>query len=224
MKKVYLISGLATDDRVFKHLQLQDVEVRYLPWLKPDPDESMEHYAQRMCGFVDTHSLPILIGYSFGGIMAIEMAKQIPTAKVITISSINTLKELPWNLTLVKATAVYKYLPAKPFAKIYPLTYFIFGTETREEEKMLKQIVRDADPDLLNWSVAKMLNWSGETTGSSVYRIHGTHDRVFPYRLTKKAIPIKNGTHLMVISKAKELSAVLNKIIHAPANAKITSA
>lgn len=92
--KIYFLSGLGADESVFKALHLPGVERVYLNWIEPLPKESMEAYAQRMANRIAEPN-PIIIGLSFGGMMAMEIAKLITVKQLILVSSAKTAKELP---------------------------------------------------------------------------------------------------------------------------------
>ena len=48
MKKLFLLSGLGADERVFDFLDLSDCTIHHIQWIKPVPRESMADYAQRI--------------------------------------------------------------------------------------------------------------------------------------------------------------------------------
>src|SRR6187402_1248228 len=99
MKTIYCISGLGADERAFSRLKVEGYRIRCLPWLTPEPGESINAYATRMRAEIIEEN-PILCGLSFGGMMSIEISKQIPVEKLILISSIKSVKELPrWMKT-----------------------------------------------------------------------------------------------------------------------------
>src|SRR5258707_139416 len=91
---IYCISGLGTDAKIFSRLKIRGYQLIHLPWLKPRSKESMKSYAARMAAPIH-HPSPVLLGVSFGGMVAIEIAKQLPVKKTIIISSVKTLKEIP---------------------------------------------------------------------------------------------------------------------------------
>ncbi len=55
-----------------------------------------------------------------------------------------------------------------------------------------------------------MLNWQQEKVLKNIVHIHGTKDNIFPIKHIKNSIEIEGGTHVMILTKAKEIS----KIIH----------
>ncbi|HNC31654.1 MAG TPA: alpha/beta hydrolase, partial [Cyclobacteriaceae bacterium] len=89
MKEVYLIPGLGADRRVFQYLNLAEHSISHISWIEPLPNESIEQYAGRLTEQIKSPD-PILVGVSFGGMIAVEIAKQIKTNKIILISSART--------------------------------------------------------------------------------------------------------------------------------------
>ena len=90
MKKVYFISGLGADKRAFSFLDLSFCEPVFIEWIKPLHKESLQQYALRLKEQIKEAS-PTIVGMSFGGMLATEIAKLDATAKIIIISS-NKLK------------------------------------------------------------------------------------------------------------------------------------
>ncbi len=52
--KIYCISGLGADERVFKYLNLNH-EIIPLAWIKHDKNESLESYASKMASKINTN-------------------------------------------------------------------------------------------------------------------------------------------------------------------------
>ncbi len=71
---VYLVPGLAADKEIFKNTQLPAPQytIHVISWLIPHRRETIVDYAARMAVFV-THENAVLVGVSFGGIVAQEM-------------------------------------------------------------------------------------------------------------------------------------------------------
>ena len=96
---VYCLSGLGADKRVFTKLELKGYRQIHLDWLVPNNQESLTNYVKRLAVEIKDNN-PIVIGLSFGGIVAIEIAKQITVKKVILISSAKQSHEIPWYFKL----------------------------------------------------------------------------------------------------------------------------
>src|SRR5687768_45663 len=95
MKEVYCISGLGADRRIFKHLHVDRVNFNFIDWIPPKHGESMQSYARRLSRQLE-NTEAILLGVSFGGMMAIELSRIFPVSGVVLISSIKTHAELPF--------------------------------------------------------------------------------------------------------------------------------
>ena len=92
---IYCISGLGADKRVFDHLNIINHDLKYLEWIDPFPNESIETYARRLSKGIDQDHPFILLGVSFGGIIAIEIAKITTPIHTIQISSVDNHHVLP---------------------------------------------------------------------------------------------------------------------------------
>jgi len=91
--KCYCISGLGADKRAFKHLDI-NLELIHIEWTKPLKNESISSYSKRLLVQIDTKEPFLLLGLSFGGIIASELAQITSPEKVIHISSIINRKHL----------------------------------------------------------------------------------------------------------------------------------
>ncbi|MDH4294838.1 MAG: hypothetical protein OEV74_01060 [Cyclobacteriaceae bacterium] len=84
MKDLFLLSGLGADSRVFDFLDLSNYNIHFIEWIDPHENEPIEAYARRLKVNIKKEN-PILLGISFGGMMAIEIGKQIRAEKIIII-------------------------------------------------------------------------------------------------------------------------------------------
>ena len=112
-RRLYLIPGVATDRRIFAALTLPGYTLVYLDWIQPTENETIQSYAQRMVACLEGDEAPILIGYSFGGIVAQEMAKLVTDATVILISSIKSYKERTFGMMLTSSLGLHRFFPAE---------------------------------------------------------------------------------------------------------------
>lgn len=214
-EKIYFISGLGADERVFVNLKIEAPFQKHIKWETPYANETLSEYCKRLLLQIDLHSPVVLIGLSFGGIVAQEIAKIIPVKKLIILSSIKNEKEMGWQLRLVRATKIYKLFPASVLKFLNKFTAgYYFGTETKEEDLLLQKIIKDSDPVFLKWAIDRLMKWQN-TILLSVFHIHGTHDRIFPARDIKDYLPIRNGGHFMILNKAEELSSIINNYLKA---------
>ena len=212
MKKVYFISGLGADKRVFSFLDLSFCEPIYINWIEPHKNESLQSYALRLRKSIH-ESNPIIVGISFGGMLATEMAKADPTIKAIIISSNKTAKEFPKYLRAGKYFPFYKWMPGKMMKRSAHLIKWIFGKNGKEQKRVYLEIVRDTDTDFVKWAITSILNWKNEEVPKNLVHMHGTADRLLPHRLVKADHLIKGGNHVMPMDSHEEVSALLRELI-----------
>jgi pimeloyl-ACP methyl ester carboxylesterase len=205
-----LLSGLGADKRVFDFLDLHGFKLIHIDWIKPLEDEKIESYAHRLLDQIKRNR-PTMIGVSFGGIIAIEIAKHIETDKLILISSAKTKAEIPFLYRLAGKFWINKLIPAPLYRKANFVVYWLFGVKKKKEKELLKAIMDDADNDFVAWATNKIVSWENDKALPNIITIHGTADRVIPFKNADHKI--EQGGHLMVVSKADEISGILHKIL-----------
>lgn len=210
MKEVYLIPGLGADRRVFQYLNLSEHSISHISWIEPLPNESIEQYAGWLTEQIKSPD-PILIGVSFGGMIAVEIAKQIKANKIILISSARTQHEIPLHFKLLGRTGIQNILPASWWKRPNRLLYYFFGIQTVQERALLSEILRDTDSRFLRWALHQIVHWKNELTPENGILIHGSADRLFPN--SQADITIPGGGHFMIVNRAAEISAQLKQIL-----------
>ncbi len=212
---IYFVPGMAANSKIFEYLQLDSniYELHFLEWKIPtSKNESIESYAQRMCAEI-TNKNPVLIGVSFGGVMAQEMSKLITTKKVIIISSVKSNLEFPKRLKLVVATKVYKLFPAKFIENLDSYIDYFLGDYQKHKIEAYKKYMSVRNADYLYWAIYTVLHWKQEATVDNISHIHGTSDGIFPIKNIENPIKIENGTHAMILTKAKKIASEIDKIL-----------
>lgn len=203
-KTMYILSGLGADERVFEDLDFFNFTPYFIKWEPITTDFTIEEYAKQLINQIEDKQ-PILIGLSFGGIMAIEIAKLIETQMVFIISSVKTRKEIPFYYRFAGKLNLHKLLSLKMMQKANRISEYLFGAKTIYEKLLLEQILFDTDPKFLKWAVDKMVKWQNNSYPSNLYHIHGTKDRILPIRFLKADCEIKDGEHLMTVTRYEEV-------------------
>ncbi|AMM52499.1 hypothetical protein TH61_16735 [Rufibacter sp. DG15C] len=211
---VYLLSGLGADERLFHNLKLKHPSPKVIKWIKPEPAESLSHYAQRLLPQMEpSDQPPILVGLSFGGMVAQEIAKLIPVKRVILLSSLADTNALPWHFRLGGFLKLQEWLPFN-LAKKWPVPgYWLFGVDDPEERKLFNSIVQDTDIHFLRWSLTQILKWKHQAKGFEMVVIHGDADKVLPVPQHPNVHVLKGGEHLVVLNRAEEVSALINQYL-----------
>lgn len=209
-KIIYCISGLGADEKAFSKLKINDYELKVIPWLLPQQDETLQEYAGRMRKNIKNDN-PILMGLSFGGMVSIEIARQIPVQKIILISSIKTKDELPSWMKIIAKTRLNKIYPMRPHKITAPLQNFMLGLLSKEEKEMVAESRKKADINYTNWAVNQAINWKNDSIPTKIFHIHGDHDKMFPINKIKADELIINGGHFMIMNMADRVSSAINR-------------
>ena len=207
-KTVYLFSGLGADYRAFDKLELPGYRKVFVEWIAPEKKESMAHYAGRISSQIADPN-PILIGLSFGGMMAVEVAKQIPASKIVLISSAKTRSDLAAGSSFFFKWKLYKVIPGSILRQPNFMVNNLFGAETRSDKELLGAILEDTNVSFFRWAMDNIVNWDNETIPPHLIHIHGTADKIIPYAAVKADYSIEGGGHLMILNRAD----TINKII-----------
>jgi pimeloyl-ACP methyl ester carboxylesterase len=211
-KHIYIFSGLGADERIFQKLDFSGFSTSFIQWEVPLKKESIEHYAARLLNQI-TSERPILIGLSFGGLIAIEIAKQIETEKVILIASAKTKNEIPSIYRRGGKLRLQKLLPIQLLKGENLFSAWVFRDASVSEKLLLKSIFIGTNGTFLKWAIDKAVSWENETRLKNITHIHGTADRIFPIRFVTCDVKIENGGHLLTLKNADEISDILRTII-----------
>lgn len=209
-EKIYIFSGLGADERVFRYIDFKDHEPVFIKWIIPKEKESIEAYTKRISAQMTTEN-PLVIGLSFGGIIAIELAKQVKIKKLILLSTAKTKEEIPGLYKLIGKLGILKIIPASLLKQPNFIAHYLFGTKSKEEKKALNDILKETDPVYLKWAIERIFKWKNQEIPVSYIHIHGTKDRILPFHEKAVDVKIQNGGHFMILNKFEEINEVLEK-------------
>lgn len=215
IKRIYFVSGLGADERVFQFLKIPDVEKIYIHWIPTIKGESLQNYCQKLIEQIPTVEDSAIIGVSFGGIVAQEIDKLLEFKLVMIISSVKSIKEFPWHFKLMRWIRIDKAIPEdkKAISKTHGITEKMFGVKNEKEKKILRAVLEDINPIFLKWAIGAMMDWKQNEPKTGIVHIHGDSDKVFPVTNIKNYINIKSGGHLMLLNRAKEISDIIQSKI-----------
>lgn len=212
---VYFVPGLAASPTIFENIKLDEseFEVFMLEWKIPTKDESIQHYAQRMCEEVK-HENPVLIGVSFGGVLVQEMSRCIKTKKTIIISSVKCNKEFPRRMKWSKITKLHKIFPTFILQNIENyIPDFVNKKILKGRKELYKKYLSVRDKMYLEWSLNQIIMWERAESDKDVVHIHGSRDEVFPIKYIKECIVVEGGTHVMIVNRYKWFNQNLPELI-----------
>ena len=211
--KAYFISGLGADKKAFQRIKLPaGYEPVYLDWITPEKEESLNNYARRFSSLIKNDDAFILIGLSFGGMLASEIARLRNPMKTIIISSIACANELPWYFKRAGRMGLHKAVPVR-LLKAGTILKNMMGAASKEDKAIIINYAKHADPVLVRWSLHAIVNWDQCERLPGIIHLHGSKDLMLPVKYTHPDYIIKDGGHLMVFNKADELNRILNEVL-----------
>lgn len=210
---IFCIPGLGLDRRMFERLDLHPFQVEYLDWIEPQGWETLEIYARRLAGpILECQSEVIIIGHSFGGVVAQEISCITPVKQIILISSTIENREMPWRLRLLSRYSLYKLVTRTAMLASFTVWSRTHGFRTRELRTIFRESVGKLSTHYFHWSLKRLADWNGvQQTHTPTVRIHGTKDLTFPRNLIRHIDhEVHGGDHAMVHRRAGEVSARLH--------------
>tara|TARA_B100000530_G_scaffold172647_1_gene108981 strand:+ start:75 stop:707 length:633 start_codon:yes stop_codon:yes gene_type:complete len=206
--------GLAASSKVFENIKLDSKKysLHRIDWIQPKKNESIKTYCVRLSKKIK-HKNPVLLGVSFGGIIAQELDKIIKVKKLIIVSSVKSHKEYP---ILYKIARDYQLNNALPFGMFDNFIKFSLKLNINKLYKRIdlaERYLTERNEIYLEWAVWSLLNWKQEKYRPDLIHIHGDKDKVFPIENISKCIKIKGGRHEMIILKAKWFNENLPSLI-----------
>ncbi len=211
---VYFMPGMAANPSIFKHIHLpaDTFESHLLEWFVPSKNMALVDYARAM-NLQIKHENSVLIGVSFGGMLVQEMAKLIQVRKTIIISSVKHASELPKRMHFARYTKIHKILPTGLINNVELLAKYAFGETVTKRLALYEEYLSLRDKLYIDWSIDQIVNWKQSERPDNLIHIHGEKDPVFPIQNIKDCIQVKNGTHTMIIHRAKWFNEHLPTII-----------
>ncbi|MEM6803331.1 MAG: alpha/beta hydrolase [Bacteroidota bacterium] len=208
-KTIYAIPGLGVDERIFYALDLE-AEVVYLNWLQPHKEEPFDVYVARMAEGIKSEDEVILLGLSFGGVVAQEIAKIRPVSRLILLSTMKSSSEKPWKMELMKHIPLYYLSQGSWRIPFMGILAPFFGIKEKADIDLIQDMFRQFDDAYRMWAIRQICEWEGHEPKIPYLHIHGSKDRIFPISNIKKPEIILGGNHYMVKQRAEEVSEKIN--------------
>lgn len=211
--KVYLLPGVGCDARLFERLELNGFDVVKLEWPAFHADSTLTSIAQELKAGIDAGGPHALVGVSMGGMVAQELAVLTGPRKVVLISSWTGPKEWPPFVRISARLGLYRTIRDWSMRAAWPLKRLVDRRE-RDIDALLWDMARTQTARKIRFGTQAILRWPGSRWTGPVVRIHGDRDIVTPLRFPVDHV-VKDGQHVMILTRAAEISALLRKVLSA---------
>lgn len=215
---VYLLHGQGGDARLFNNFELDTSYYSpiFINLDTPPKGLTMREYAEVLTQKIDTTQPFHLIGVSLGGMLAAEMADFLHPQKVILISSAKNASEIPGRYKLMRKFPLHRIYPGWLLRYSAFIAQRIVEPDRNKQGKIFDAMLRDKDPKFLKRTVPMLIYWDKKTVASSIIHIHGDNDHTLPIKKIKANYVIKGGSHMMVLTRGKEISTLVNELLKQP--------
>ena len=211
---VYLIPGQGADYRLFKNIDIDSsFEMQYVHYSTPEKEWDMNDFAHVLALQIDTTRTFYLVGVSLGGMLATEMGEFLNPEKIILISSAKERKELPGGYKFQKIIPFYKLISGKLSKKGALFFQPIFEPDRKVDPETFDAMLKAKDPDFLKRTIAMIIEWDKAVYSDKIVHIHGDNDNTIPVRNVNYDYLVKDGSHMMVLTRGEEISKLINKIL-----------
>lgn len=210
-RPLFVLSGIGGDERLFD-AQRAVRDIRPIARIEPeDAREPLSHYAARLA-----RTLPIdepfdLGGASFGGMIALELARHLSPERVFLFGSCRSLDGVAPLLRAAHSLATIA--PDRllhPPRMLQTLLARFFGATTPTHVELFAQMLAATPPSFLRWAVRAVFTWSGVADlPIPIHHVHGARDRVIPVHRVKPDCVIAGAGHLLNVTHADAVNGWL---------------
>jgi hypothetical protein len=133
--------------------------------------------------------------------------------KIILISSAKCRAELPIRYKFQRGFPVYRIVSGKLAKKGAEIMQPLVEPNRNKEKETFISMLNDKDPDFLKRTIKMILEWKRVDYRGDIIHIQGDKDRTIPIRNVKYNYLVKNGSHMMVLTRGVEISKLVNEIL-----------
>jgi hypothetical protein len=212
-KRIVYLPGLAADELLFEELQ-KYINGIVPKWPQHDNEDDLKSYALKCVKSWNINEDDILIGFSFGGMIAKEIRDIVPSKKKSNLFLISSCRN--------KRSLDQKFINRSKYLKYIPnfILYFLavhvgpqFTARTDKEKvflPILKTMAKTTSIDFLKWATEASGSWQNEREVELI-QIHGEYDQVIPSPPNQPDHIILNAGHLICYTHAKEIFEIFKE-------------
>jgi pimeloyl-ACP methyl ester carboxylesterase len=152
----------------------------------------------------------LIIGSSMGGMVTVEIAKQISPLGAVLVSAPTGRHEFPRSLKSLRALKLHRALNANHVMRISKLCDLFMGFKTEQQRAMFYDMLQGNGHEFLHFSVGAVLEWNNTTPPPVPFiQILGSQDKLFSHKKIRNAHIIEGSGHFTAFEKGKEVSEII---------------
>jgi len=173
--------------------------VNFVNWPEYRGEKTYSEVAARLITENRITDGDVIGGSSLGGIVSLEIAKQIKSMATILLGSAMKPAEVQGLLRLLS-----------PIAEVTPVS--LLQLVTGKNGNLINSMFSKSDSDFIRAMCLYLPSWSGYSgPADNIYRLHGRKDHVIPCPSIGTDV-IENAGHLLVITHVQETAKFLENV------------
>ena len=222
--QMIFLPGLGATQDLFVEQKKLFPDALFPEWIASQKDESLSSYAERFAQELASRPTRpvenwVLIGFSFGSQVALELSKHLPTKAIVILSGFRSSDEIPSRFHL--QTRLGLLFPDRFIQWILSqfLASYFCKKERLEEEyaQLIFRMAEQVDLDFFRWAALAARKWSWDCSQSDsleIIQVHGEKDFVIPLRyLVSPDLVLKDASHLIQFTNAKEVNKIISDVL-----------
>jgi pimeloyl-ACP methyl ester carboxylesterase len=204
-----MLPGLGADARLLAPQAAAFPGLVVPPWIDPKKSEPLPAYAARLASSLPITHDTIVGGISFGGMLALEMARHTSPRAVILIASCRHPRAI--SAAARRFASVGLRLPLPNFAsRLAPLAIPALGPMGDEERRIILAMVDAVPLSFMRWGGRAILEWEGcESLPCPVFHIHGRRDRIIPIKAVAPDVTVPGAGHVVNLTHPAAVNAFI---------------
>ena len=209
-----LIPGLGTDHRYFANIVDLLPNLQIIRFEIPERNETIEAYADRLRGQIETTGPIVLGGVSFGGMLASIMCRHVQPTALVLMSSTTTpdfvgtsVRVFEWMSRVWPDTFTQwvRQLGSHPLHWLEPMP--------PEQVEYFKELVRDGDLRLIRGGGRMIMQWrESPEIVCAKFHIHGSRDLLIPAAKTQHTCIVQGAGHLMNLTHPEPVRNFIREV------------
>lgn len=210
--KIYFFPGLGADASLAPYHLLPGHEIHWVEW--PERfGSSWDEFIRELRKENDFAPGAAYAGISFGGLVALRLAREVKPDRIILIGSLSSYQAVSGLFRLL--SPFIGIIPSACFRMQWVpdlLIRYFFGIGKEDD---LALFHRMADP-LPGWKAKRLVRMAlsgGESkpAGVPILNIHGTDDRIIPIAKRSIDIEVPGGGHFISVTHSGQINEAISK-------------
>ena len=203
------LPGLGADERLFKQY-VEVINPKVIVDYEVSKEVSFDAYVDRLIQKIETKN-PIVLGVSFGSVIAQEIKNRLPETILIVVSGIVSTSEISGVARVIPLPVLLGTIPVLNRLLIPRVVAKVFGTIDKSETELLCSIIRDTPVGYTQWAIRVLMTRKlGKVTVD--YRIHGDKDWLVKASSDQVDLLLSGG-HLLIHQAVRPIENVVKRFL-----------